>query len=101
MEIVRHQARISGQSGFAPAEAASASDSAGDNGAGLLDEEELWQEGVVDFNKVVCELEDRLILEALRRAGGNKKEASRLLQLKRTTLSEKIKKRQLDQLINC
>ena len=67
------------------------------NGSGLPDDEELWQDGSVDFNKVVCELEDRLILEALKRAGGNKKEASRLLNLKRTTLSEKIKKRELDQ----
>jgi len=65
-----------------------------------LDEDELWSDGFVDFNQIVCELEDRLILEALRRAGGNKKEAARLLQLKRTTLSEKIKKRQLDQSLN-
>ena len=65
-----------------------------------LDDRELWEDGTVDFNKVVCELEDRLILEALRRAGGNKKEASRLLNLKRTTLSEKIKKRQLDEVFD-
>jgi len=65
---------------------------------GLLSrEQDLWRDGTVDFNKIVCDLEDRLILEALRRAEGNKKEAARLLQLKRTTLSEKIKKRQLDE----
>ena len=90
-------ARISGQAGVDLEELAG-SDMSVDAGAGLLDEQELWKEGAIDFNQVVCELEDRLILEALRRAGGNKKEASRLLNLKRTTLSEKIKKRQLEEM---
>ena len=33
------------------------------------------------------------------KTGGNKKEAAQLLNLKRTTLLEKIKKKQLDKLI--
>jgi len=91
-------ARISGHAGPSLVGAHSVEDQV-EALPGLLDEQELWEDGTVDFNKVVCELEDRLILEALRRAGGNKKEASRLLNLKRTTLSEKIKKRQLDQVL--
>jgi len=52
-----------------------------------------------DFNSRVSEFEDRLILQALMKTGGNKKEAAQLLNLKRTTLLEKIKKKQLDKLI--
>ena len=48
-----------------------------------------------DFNSQVSEFEDRLILQALMKTGGNKKEAAELLNLKRTTLLEKIKKKQL------
>ncbi len=92
-------ARISGLA-EGEVEASGDKDDASISSSGLIDVDELWSEGLIDFNKVVCELEDRLILEALRRAGGNKKEASRLLQLKRTTLSEKIKKRQLDEQLN-
>ncbi|MCD6526666.1 MAG: sigma-54-dependent Fis family transcriptional regulator [Desulfuromonas sp.] len=52
--------------------------------------------GTTDFNSRVSEFEDRLILQALMQTGGNKKEAAELLNLKRTTLLEKIKKKQLD-----
>ena len=51
--------------------------------------------GKTDFNTQVSEFEDRLILQALMKTGGNKKEAAELLNLKRTTLLEKIKKKQL------
>ncbi|MFO7578353.1 MAG: sigma 54-interacting transcriptional regulator [Pelovirga sp.] len=54
-----------------------------------------WTETGLDFNVLISEFEDRLIMEALGRAGGNKKEAARLLNLKRTTLIEKIKKKSL------
>ncbi len=54
------------------------------------------EEGNFDFNALVSDFEDRLILEALSRTDGNKKEAAKLLNLKRTTLIEKIKKKQLD-----
>ncbi|MBW2187784.1 MAG: sigma-54-dependent Fis family transcriptional regulator, partial [Deltaproteobacteria bacterium] len=59
--------------------------------AGLISES-----GATDFNSRVSEFEDRLILQALVQTGGNKKEAAELLNLKRTTLLEKIKKKQLD-----
>jgi len=55
---------------------------------------ELNPEGV-DFNTLISNFEDRLILQALSRTGGNKKEAAELLNLKRTTLIEKIKKKKL------
>ncbi|MDD2557236.1 MAG: sigma-54 dependent transcriptional regulator [Desulfuromonadaceae bacterium] len=51
--------------------------------------------GKTDFNIQVSEFEDRLILQALMKTGGNKKEAAQLLNLKRTTLLEKIKKKRL------
>ena len=48
-----------------------------------------------DFNTLVSEFENRLILQALHVTNGNKKEAARILNLKRTTLLEKIKKKGL------
>lgn len=50
----------------------------------------------VDFNTRVSEYEDRLILQALISTNGNKKKAAQRLNLKRTTLLEKIKKKNLD-----
>jgi transcriptional regulator with PAS, ATPase and Fis domain len=52
-------------------------------------------EGGVCLNSMVDEFENRLILQALARTGGNKKEAATLLNLKRTTLIEKLKKKNL------
>ena len=54
----------------------------------------LTEEGI-DFKKLVNEFETQLIIQALKASGGNKKEAARLLNLKRTTLLEKIKKKEL------
>ncbi|WP_260746742.1 sigma-54-dependent transcriptional regulator [Geoalkalibacter halelectricus] len=65
----------------------------------LPDEELAALEQQADFNTLVSDFEDRLILQALTRTGGNKKEAAELLNLKRTTLLEKIKKKQLDSLL--
>ena len=56
---------------------------------------EIWDENGVDFKGLVNEFETRLILKALKTTDGNKKEAARLLNLKRTTLLEKIKKKEL------
>lgn len=53
-------------------------------------------EAGVDFNQIVEEFENSLILQALNRTQGNKKAAARLLNLNRTTLVEKIKKKGLD-----
>jgi len=55
-----------------------------------------WGEDGLDFNLLISDFEDQLIMHALRRSGGNKKEAAKLLNLKRTTLIEKIKKKQLE-----
>lgn len=56
---------------------------------------EMWQETGVDFNVLVNDFETQLIVQALKLTQGNKKEAARLLNLKRTTLLEKIKKKEL------
>lgn len=48
-----------------------------------------------DFNKLVDQFESKLICMALDRTGWNKKAAAELLQLNRTTLVEKIKKKGL------
>jgi DNA-binding NtrC family response regulator len=46
----------------------------------------------VNFNTLISELERRLILQSLQVTGGNKKRAASLLQLKRTTFVEKLKR---------
>ena len=51
--------------------------------------------GPVNFNELINEYEKELILEAMKITAGNKKEAARMLNLKRTTLLEKIKKKDL------
>jgi DNA-binding NtrC family response regulator len=51
----------------------------------------------LDFHSMTSEFENRLILKALHSTDWNKKEAARLLNMQRTTLLEKIKKRNLDQ----
>jgi transcriptional regulator with PAS, ATPase and Fis domain len=50
----------------------------------------------LDFNLMVEQFENQLIMQALERTGGNKKAAAELLNLNRTTLVEKIKKKGLD-----
>lgn len=49
------------------------------------------EEGI-SFDAVVGDLERQLILQSLRKTNGNKKLAAKLLNLKRTTLIEKIKR---------
>jgi DNA-binding NtrC family response regulator len=49
-------------------------------------------EGGVDLNALVRELEGRMINEALKLSGGNKQAAARLLGLKRTTFSAKLRR---------
>ena len=55
-----------------------------------------WDNGTVDFNILINDFETQLIVQALKLTEGNKKEAARLLNLKRTTLLEKIKKKDID-----
>ena len=49
----------------------------------------------IDLGRVVEEFENRLILEALERTNWVKSRAAQLLQINRTTLIEKLKKRSL------
>ena len=54
-----------------------------------------WQFGAggIDFYREMEAIEDRIIAQALRLSRGNKKEAARLLQVNRTTLLEKLKRK--------
>lgn len=47
------------------------------------------------FSSAVEEFENSLIIQALEKTGGNKKEAASLLNLKRTTFIEKLKKKKM------
>jgi DNA-binding NtrC family response regulator len=58
------------------------------------EERNLPPEGIC-LNSAVEGFENGLIIQALQRSGGNKKEAALLLNLKRTTLIEKLKKKNL------
>ncbi|MCB0335946.1 MAG: sigma-54-dependent Fis family transcriptional regulator [Bdellovibrionales bacterium] len=58
-----------------------------------------FPEDGLNFNEMVNDFESRLITMALEKTGGNKKAAAKLLQLNRTTLVEKIKKKGLAQQI--
>jgi DNA-binding NtrC family response regulator len=49
-------------------------------------------EGGVDFDRYIDRIEHDLIRRALEKTGGNKGQASKLLNLKRTTLVEKLKR---------
>jgi DNA-binding NtrC family response regulator len=46
----------------------------------------------VDFDRYIANIERALIKQSLDRTGGNKLQAARLLNLKRTTLVEKLKR---------
>jgi two-component system, NtrC family, response regulator AtoC len=52
---------------------------------------EIPEEGI-NFDTIVSDMERDLILQSLRKTNGNKKLAAKLLNLKRTTLIEKIKR---------
>ncbi len=56
---------------------------------------ELPDEGV-DLKDILNKIEDSLIVQALSRTKGNKNQASKLLSLNRTTLIEKMKKKNLE-----
>lgn len=55
---------------------------------------EIGDEGV-DLKKILDDLENHLILEALKKSGGVKNKAANLLGLNRTTLIEKLKKKRI------
>ncbi len=54
-----------------------------------------WKDGQIDFKELINDYESQLIIQAMKMSNGNKKEAANLLNLKRTTLLEKIKKKGL------
>lgn len=56
---------------------------------------ELPNDGV-DLKQILSDIEDSLIVQAMNRTGGNKNQASKLLMLNRTTLIEKMKKKNLE-----
>jgi transcriptional regulator with PAS, ATPase and Fis domain len=60
-------------------------------GSGASPTFEIPEEGI-NFTNIVVDMERELILQGLRKANGNKKLAAKLLNLKRTTLIEKIKR---------
>ena len=53
----------------------------------------------MDLSRAVEEFENRLILEALERTNWVKSKAARLLQINRTTLIEKLKKKSLAEVV--
>lgn len=53
----------------------------------------------MDLSRTVEEFENRLILEALERTNWVKSKAARLLQINRTTLIEKLKKKSLAEVV--
>ncbi|RUM44319.1 MAG: sigma-54-dependent Fis family transcriptional regulator, partial [Desulfocapsa sp.] len=57
-----------------------------------------WEKGQVDFKELINDYESQLIIQAMKMSKGNKKEAAKLLNLKRTTLLEKIKKKGLQKM---
>lgn len=50
----------------------------------------------IDFSEVVSQIERDLLLQTLDKTGGNKMQAAKLLNMKRTTLVEKIKRLNID-----
>ncbi len=59
----------------------------------FADEQVTFNSEGIDFNSTVSRFENKLIHHALTLTGGNKREAAKLLNLKRTTLIEKIKRK--------
>lgn len=54
------------------------------------------EEGI-DFSTVVSQVERELLLQTLDKTGGNKMQAAKLLNMKRTTLVEKIKRLEIEE----
>jgi DNA-binding NtrC family response regulator len=53
------------------------------------------EEGL-NFDAIVTEVERDLLLQSLTKSGGNKMRAAKLLNMKRTTFVEKLKRLQID-----
>jgi DNA-binding NtrC family response regulator len=50
----------------------------------------------IDFTDVVSQVERELLVQTLEKTGGNKMRAAKLLNMKRTTLIEKLKRLQIE-----
>lgn len=61
----------------------------------LIADKLIFPQDGLDFNSIVDQFENILILQALERTGWNRNRAAGLLRLNRTTLVEKLKKKQL------
>jgi len=64
-------------------------------GGNIVTQVQIPEEGI-SFKNVVSDFENELILKALEKTDWNKNKAASLLRINRTTLVEKIKKRQLE-----
>jgi DNA-binding NtrC family response regulator len=53
-------------------------------------------EAGLNFDEIVTEVERDLLLQSLNKSGGNKMRAAKLLNMKRTTFVEKLKRLQID-----
>jgi DNA-binding NtrC family response regulator len=51
----------------------------------------------LSYDAIVARVERELLLQSLNKTGGNKVRAAKLLQMKRTTFSEKLKRLQLEE----
>jgi DNA-binding NtrC family response regulator len=69
-----------------------------DPGGNIVTKVQIPEEGI-SFKNVVSDFENELILKALEKTAWNKNKAASLLKINRTTLVEKIKKRQLEKTI--
>jgi len=63
--------------------------------AGQTSDTSIPDEGL-SFDAVVTEVERELLLQSLSKSGGNKMQAAKLLNMKRTTFVEKLKRLQID-----
>ncbi len=66
------------------------------NPAGNVIPDHIPDEGI-DLSSIVSEIERELLIQTLDKTGGNKMQAAKLLNMKRTTLVEKIKRLQLEE----
>ncbi len=81
-----------------PVEQVLVANSQGSPAARVMPDPGEWSDEGIDFKSLVNDFEAQLIVQALQMTKGNKKEAARILNLKRTTLLEKIKKKNLQDL---
>jgi transcriptional regulator of acetoin/glycerol metabolism len=60
--------------------------------ADVMPAEQIFSDQNVSFDTVVSEIERDLLFKSLKKTGGNKMQAAKLLNMKRTTFVEKLKR---------